>query len=207
MGGGARWRPPPSPSPGSGTRSASTAFSAAAARAALPGCASRWRSSGFCPRSSGIASSSARGIAGYPPESREPRVRIDRTERAIGRRRRHDRGCPERPQPSCAHYIEENFLYLHPGLELKDDDEFLTLGIVDSLGFVELVEEVQARYAITVEDVEITEENFGSIDAIVGVRRAEATLGLSARTLGEDLRAAAARDPERQAVVDRASGR
>ena len=65
------------------------------------------------------------------------------------------------------HYIEENFLYLHPGLELKDDDQFLTLGIVDSLGFVELVEEVQARYAITVEDVEITEENFGSIDAIV----------------------------------------
>jgi len=64
-------------------------------------------------------------------------------------------------------YIEENFLYLHPGLELKDDDQFLTLGIVDSLGFVELVEEVHARYAITVEDVEITEENFGSIDAIV----------------------------------------
>ena len=64
-------------------------------------------------------------------------------------------------------YIEENFLYLHPGLELKDDDQFLTLGIVDSLGFVELVEEVQARYGVTVEDVEITEENFGSIDAIV----------------------------------------
>jgi acyl carrier protein len=64
-------------------------------------------------------------------------------------------------------YIEENFLYLHPGLELKDDDEFLTLGIVDSLGFVELVEETQARYGITVEDIEITEENFGSIDAIV----------------------------------------
>ena len=63
-------------------------------------------------------------------------------------------------------YIEENFLYLHPGIELKDSDEFLTLGVVDSLGFVELVEEVQSRYGVTVEDVEITEENFGSIDAI-----------------------------------------
>lgn len=63
-------------------------------------------------------------------------------------------------------YIDENFLYLHPGVELKDDDQFLTLGIVDSLGFVELVEEVQTRYGVTVEDVEITEENFGSIDAI-----------------------------------------
>jgi acyl carrier protein len=65
-------------------------------------------------------------------------------------------------------YIEENFLYLHPGVELKDGDDFLTLGIVDSLGFVELVEEVQARYGVAVEDVEITEENFGSIDAIAG---------------------------------------
>jgi acyl carrier protein len=65
-------------------------------------------------------------------------------------------------------YIEENFLYLHPGVELKDDDDFLTLAIVDSLGFVELVEEVQSRYGITVEDVEITEDNFGSIDAITG---------------------------------------
>ena len=65
-------------------------------------------------------------------------------------------------------YIEENFLYLHPGVELKDSDDFLALGIVDSLGFVELVEEVQSRYGVAVEDVEITEENFGSIDAIAG---------------------------------------
>jgi acyl carrier protein len=65
-------------------------------------------------------------------------------------------------------YVEENFLYLHPGIELKDDNDFLTLGIVDSLGFVELVEEVQSRYGVTVEDVEITQENFGSIDAISG---------------------------------------
>jgi acyl carrier protein len=63
-------------------------------------------------------------------------------------------------------YIEENFLYLHPGVEIKDSDDFLTLGVVDSLGFVELVEEVQSRYGVVVEDVEITEENFGSIDAI-----------------------------------------
>jgi acyl carrier protein len=63
-------------------------------------------------------------------------------------------------------YIEENFLYLHPGIVVKDDDDLLTLGIVDSLGFVELVEEVQSRYGVTVQDVEITEENFGSIDAI-----------------------------------------
>ena len=63
-------------------------------------------------------------------------------------------------------FLEENFLYMHPNVELKDGDDFLALGIIDSLGFVELVEEVQSRYGLTIDDVEITEENFGSINAI-----------------------------------------
>lgn len=63
-------------------------------------------------------------------------------------------------------YIEDNFLYLHPGLELADGDDLLARGVIDSLGFVELVEEVQSRYAVAVADLEITEENFGSIAAI-----------------------------------------
>jgi len=64
-------------------------------------------------------------------------------------------------------FIEENFLYLDPDADLADDQELLAAGIVDSLGFVELVEEVEARYAVGVQDVEITEENFGSVAAIV----------------------------------------
>jgi acyl carrier protein len=63
-------------------------------------------------------------------------------------------------------FLQENFLYMHPNVDLKDDDDFLALGIIDSLGFVELVEEVQSRYGLTIDDVEITEDNFGSIDAI-----------------------------------------
>ena len=63
-------------------------------------------------------------------------------------------------------YIEDNFLYLHPDVQLTDEDDFLALGVMDSLGFVELVEEVQARYGVAVEDAEITEENFGSISAL-----------------------------------------
>ena len=63
-------------------------------------------------------------------------------------------------------FLQENFLYMHPGVELKDGDDFLAQGIIDSLGFVELVEEVQTRYGLTIDDIEITEENFGSIDAI-----------------------------------------
>ncbi len=63
-------------------------------------------------------------------------------------------------------YVDETFLYLHPGVKLGDDDSLLAAGVIDSLGFVELVEEVQSRYGITVEDIEITEENFGSVDAV-----------------------------------------
>lgn len=65
-------------------------------------------------------------------------------------------------------YVEDNFLYMHPDVELGDRDDFLAKGILDSLGFVELVEEVQTRYELSVADVEITEDNFGSIEAIAG---------------------------------------
>jgi acyl carrier protein len=64
-------------------------------------------------------------------------------------------------------FIERNFLYLHPDIDLKDGDELLKLGVIDSLGFVELVEVVQDRFDIPIADVEITEDNFGSIDGIV----------------------------------------
>jgi acyl carrier protein len=63
-------------------------------------------------------------------------------------------------------FVEENFLYLRPDLQLQDGDPLLELGVIDSLGFVELVEEVQSRYGVAVDDIEITEENFGSIEAI-----------------------------------------
>jgi acyl carrier protein len=64
------------------------------------------------------------------------------------------------------HFLMTNFLYLHPGLQLRDSDDLLALALLDSLGFVELVEEVQERYDVAVEDSEITAANFGSINAI-----------------------------------------
>ena len=64
-------------------------------------------------------------------------------------------------------YLRENFLYMRPDLELADDDQFLALGVIDSTGVVELVGEVEERYGIAVEDVEITEDNFGSLSGLV----------------------------------------
>ncbi len=72
-------------------------------------------------------------------------------------------------------FIQDNFLYLHPDHVLRDADDLLGLGLIDSLGFVELVDEVQTRYGLTVADVDITEDNFGSVDAVtayVTARRA-----------------------------------
>ena len=63
-------------------------------------------------------------------------------------------------------FVEENFLYLHPDLEVGDDDSLLGLGVIDSMGFVELVDEVQDRYGVRIKDVDITEDNFGSIAAV-----------------------------------------
>ena len=63
-------------------------------------------------------------------------------------------------------FIQANFLYMRPELELRDDDDLLNLGVIDSIGFVELVGEVEERYGVSIADVEIVEENFGSVSAI-----------------------------------------
>jgi acyl carrier protein len=62
--------------------------------------------------------------------------------------------------------ISEAFLAFSPALELRDDDKLVELGVLDSIAFVELVEEIQGRYGVDVRDTEITEENFGSVSAI-----------------------------------------
>lgn len=59
--------------------------------------------------------------------------------------------------------LRERFLSVDPTLEFADTDNLVDIGVLDSLAFVELVEEVQQRYGIAVRDDEITEANFGSI--------------------------------------------
>ena len=79
---------------------------------------------------------------------------------------------PESLRMELRNFIEDNFLYLHPDVELEDGANLLQLGVIDSLGFVELVEEVQSRFGVAVGDLEITEDNFASVDAITAfVRR------------------------------------
>jgi acyl carrier protein len=63
-------------------------------------------------------------------------------------------------------YINENFLYMRPDLELNDDDALLKKGIVDSMGVGEILEFLSHEFGVTVDDDDITEENLGSVAAI-----------------------------------------
>lgn len=72
-------------------------------------------------------------------------------------------------------YIVENFLYTRPDVRLGDEDRLLEKGIIDSMGVMELVSFLQERFAIAVDEAEITEDHFGSlvaISAFVAAKRA-----------------------------------
>jgi len=64
-------------------------------------------------------------------------------------------------------YVTENFLYMRQGYEFSDTDSLPGHGIIDSMGVIELITFVQDEFAVQVEEPEITEENFGTLAAIV----------------------------------------
>ena len=62
-------------------------------------------------------------------------------------------------------YIVENFLF-GDGETLQEDTSFLENGIVDSTGIMELLEFVEDEWGISVEDSELTPENFDSVSKV-----------------------------------------
>jgi acyl carrier protein len=72
---------------------------------------------------------------------------------------------PEKVSSQLIEFIQNMF----PGAgscELSNDDKLLEMGIVDSLGVLEIVTFIQTTYAITVKDEEITGDNFDTISNI-----------------------------------------
>ena len=63
-------------------------------------------------------------------------------------------------------FIRENFLYTRPDFDLRPELPLLGAGIIDSMGVVELIEFLQERFGVAIEDGEITEENLGTLTAI-----------------------------------------
>ena len=63
-------------------------------------------------------------------------------------------------------FIVENFLYGDDSGNLGAEDSFFEKGIVDSTGVLSIINFVEEHFNISVSDVEITPENFDSINRI-----------------------------------------
>lgn len=66
-------------------------------------------------------------------------------------------------QETLRDYIAQNILFAPDGFAYNDDDSFLENGILDSTGVVEMVAFIEDHFKISVEDSEITPQNFDSI--------------------------------------------
>jgi len=65
-------------------------------------------------------------------------------------------------------FLAENFLYMRPGLQLRDEDDLLETEVIDSTGVMELVAFVEDEFSLSVPDRDIAIDNFGSIKALTG---------------------------------------
>jgi len=63
-------------------------------------------------------------------------------------------------------FVVENFLYMRPDFELHGDDSLLRRGVFDSLGVMEVIGFLEDTFGIEVGQDEVTEANFGTLDAI-----------------------------------------
>lgn len=63
-------------------------------------------------------------------------------------------------------YVLENFLYMRRDPKLDHDDPLLATGVIDSLGVMELVGFVEQTFQVQVDPADITEEHFGTLNAI-----------------------------------------
>lgn len=65
-------------------------------------------------------------------------------------------------------FLAESFLYMRPDFRVDPDESLLRAGVIDSLGVMEVIAFVEQFAGIQVADDEITEVNFGTLNAIAG---------------------------------------
>lgn len=63
-------------------------------------------------------------------------------------------------------FISEELLHDHNQNKLKDEDQLIETGIIDSLGIMTLLVFLEERFSIQVSGDDLIPENFGSITAI-----------------------------------------
>ncbi|MDQ3912956.1 MAG: acyl carrier protein [Actinomycetota bacterium] len=72
----------------------------------------------------------------------------------------------EDAKPEIRKWLREN---VTGGRDVSDDEPLIENGVLTSLQTVELVMFMEDRFGVVVEDEELDEENFGSIEAIAGL--------------------------------------
>ncbi len=65
-------------------------------------------------------------------------------------------------------FFVENFLFGDETNMIADDVSFMESGTIDSTGILEIIEFLEEKYNIKIEDSELTPENLDSLNAIVG---------------------------------------
>ena len=63
-------------------------------------------------------------------------------------------------------FIAENLLFSDNGFRYSDQTSFLEEGIVDSIGVLELVAFVEENFSFTVDDMDVTPDNFDSVEKL-----------------------------------------
>lgn len=63
-------------------------------------------------------------------------------------------------------YIAKNLLFSGNNFKYSDDASFLEEGIVDSLGIMDLTMYIQETYKVTINDIELTPDNFDSVNKV-----------------------------------------
>jgi len=75
-------------------------------------------------------------------------------------------------------YMLENFLFTDADSELQDDASFLTQGIIDSVGALEITSFIEETFQIRVQESEMLPENLDSVNNLVAfVERKQAQPG------------------------------
>lgn len=69
-------------------------------------------------------------------------------------------------QSDIRRFITENFPLSGSGAELQGTDSLLEVGVIDSVGVLELIEHLESSYGFQIPDADVLPENLDSIDAI-----------------------------------------
>ena len=64
-------------------------------------------------------------------------------------------------------FIVENFLFGDDSTMIGDDDSFMESGTINSTGILEIIEFLEDKYSIAIEESELLPENLDSLNAIV----------------------------------------